>query len=188
MSRAAEKLRRQRSLANVIQVYIRTSPFHIDQAQYSNGMTIPLATPTDDTRQLLKVALWVLKRIYRPGYNYAKAGLSLSDLIPKSSAQFDFFVSTEESSRSSALMAMMDQINLKMGRESIKLASEGFNCPWQMRQEIRVPTIRLVGKTYCMCNAKFYFFVYWVTKNLFRINDTVTISYRGLVFLGIIFA
>lgn len=139
MSRAAEKLRSQGSLANVIQVYIRTSPFKLDQAQYSNSMTIPLATPSDDTRQLVKVALLALKEIYRPRYNYAKAGVSLSDIIPKSSIQFDFFASPENSSRSTALMTIMDKINVKMGRESIKLASEGFDRPWQMKQGSKSP-------------------------------------------------
>ena len=139
MSRAAEKLRSQGSLANLIQVYIRTSPFKLDQAQYSNSMTIPLATPSDDTRQLVKVALLALKEIYRPRYNYAKAGVSLSDIIPKSSIQFDFFASPENSSRSTALMTIMDKINVKMGRESIKLASEGFDRPWQMKQGSKSP-------------------------------------------------
>jgi DNA polymerase V len=139
MSHAAEKLRSQGSLANLIQVYIRTSPFKLDQAQYSNSMTIPLATPSDDTRQLVKVALLALKEIYRPRYNYAKAGVSLSDIIPKSSIQFDFFASPENSSRSTALMTIMDKINVKMGRESIKLASEGFDRPWQMKQGSKSP-------------------------------------------------
>ena len=139
MSRAAKKLRSQQSLANVIQVYIRTSPFRLDEAQYSNSMTIPLPAATDDTRQLVKCALWALKRIYKPHYSYAKAGVSLSDIVPKVGAQIDFFMTDEASVRSSALMGMMDKINQKMGRESIKLASEGFERPWQMRQENKSP-------------------------------------------------
>ena len=139
MSRAAKKLRSQQSLANVIQVYIRTSPFRLDEAQYSNSMTIPLPAATDDTLQLVKCALWALKRIYKPHYSYAKAGVSLSDVVPKVGAQIDFFMTDEASVRSSALMGMMDKINQKMGRESIKLASEGFERPWQMRQENKSP-------------------------------------------------
>jgi DNA polymerase V len=87
MSRAAEKLRSQQSLANVVQVYIRTSPFKLDEPQYGNGITIPLPTPTDDTRQLVKIALWALKRLYQPNFNYAKAGVCLGELIPRASAQ-----------------------------------------------------------------------------------------------------
>jgi len=134
MSRAAEKLRSQESLANVIQVYIRTSPFKPDEAYYSNGMTIPLPSPTDDTRQLVKIALWALKHLYKRDYNYAKAGVSLGDLIPRTSTQFDMFAAGQSTSRSTSLMSTIDRINSKMGRESIKLASEGFTRPWKMRQ------------------------------------------------------
>ena len=34
---------------------------------------------------------------------------------------------------------MMDGINQKMGKESIKLASEGFKRPWKMKQENKSP-------------------------------------------------
>ncbi len=139
MSRAAEKLRSQKSLANVVQVYIRTSPFKLDEPQYSNGMTIPLPSPTDDTRQLVKIALWALKHLYKRHYSYAKAGVSLGDLIPRSSAQFDMFASGQSTSRSTSLMSTIDRINAKMGRESIKLASEGFARPWKMKQGNKSP-------------------------------------------------
>lgn len=139
MSRAAEKLSSQHSLANIVQVYIRTSPFKLDEAQYGNGMTISLPAPTDDTRQLVKVALWALKRLYKPNFNYAKAGVCLSDIIPRASAQFDLFASEQSDSRSTSLMSAMDCINAKMGRESIKLASEGFARPWKMKQGNKSP-------------------------------------------------
>lgn len=139
MSRAAEKLRSQHALANIVQVYIRTSPFKLDEAQYGNGMTIPLPAPTDDTRQLVKVAIWALKRLYKPHFNYAKAGVCLSDIIPRASAQFDLFASEQSNSRSTRLMSAMDCINAKMGRESIKLASEGFARPWKMKQGNKSP-------------------------------------------------
>ena len=139
MTRAAEKLRSQHSLVNIVQVYIRTSPFKLDEAQYSNGMTIPLPTPTDDTRQLIKVALWALKRLYKPNFNYAKAGVCLGELIPRTSVQLDLYASAQSDSRSTKLMSTVDRINAKMGRESIKLASEGFARPWKMKQGNKSP-------------------------------------------------
>ncbi len=135
MSRAAEKLRSQESLASVVQVYIRTSPFKLNEPQYSNGMTIPLPSPSDDTRQLVKTALWGLKHLYKRDFNYAKAGVSLSELIPKNLIQFDMFASGQSASRSASLMSTIDRINSKMGRGRIKLASEGFSRPWKMKQE-----------------------------------------------------
>lgn len=135
MSRAAEKLRKQRSYAGSVYVYIRTSPFKPDDPFYSNGLTIPLSSPTDDSRRLVQVALWCLKHIYKPNYNYAKAGVMLSELVPAEGAQTDMFSRIQSSLKSDELMATMDKINRKMGKESIKLASEGFKGPWKMRQQ-----------------------------------------------------
>jgi len=139
MSRAAEKLRKQNSFAGSVHVYIRTSPFKLDEPHYSNGMTIPMPSPSDDSRQLVKIALWALKRIYRPGFNYAKAGVMLSEIVPKAGVQNDLFSQPVTNLKSEALMSAMDAINRKMGRESIKLASEGFKRPWKMRQENKSP-------------------------------------------------
>jgi len=71
MSRAAEKLRRQHSLAGAVQVYVRTNPFKEKEPQYSQGLILPLPDPTDDTRQLVSAALVVLRRLYQPGFSYA---------------------------------------------------------------------------------------------------------------------
>ena len=133
MSRAAEKLRAQDFLAGLLHVYIRTNPHKPDNPQYANGMTISLPSSTDDTLQLVKTALWVLKRLYKPHYAYAKAGVYLGDLMPRTSAQRDLFTSAQPTSGSQKLMSAIDQINSKMGRDSVKLASEGMNYSWKMR-------------------------------------------------------
>ncbi len=135
MSRAAEKLRKQHAYAGSVTVNIRTSPFKENDPFYSNGLTIPLPTATDDTMQLVNVALWILKRLYRPHYCYAKAGVMLSELAPAQGLQHDLFNQMPPICKSSNLMLAMDAINKKMGKESIKLASEGFKRPWKMKQE-----------------------------------------------------
>jgi DNA polymerase V len=140
VSRAAEKLRKQQSFAGSIYIYIRTSPFKPDDPFYSNGMTIPLPSPTDDTRQLVNLALWGLKQIYKPNYNYAKSGIMLGELVPIQGVQTDLFSQTRLSPKSNLLMSTMDSINRKMGKESIKLASEGFRRPWKMKQDNKTPS------------------------------------------------
>lgn len=133
-SRAAEKLRRQHRCAGSIYVYIRTSLFRDDRPFYSQGMTVPLPVATDDTRRLVEAALWALKQLYQPGYDYAKAGITLSELVPTHAIQQDLFVSAPAASKASQLMATLDQINRKMGRATIRLASEGLGQPWKMKQ------------------------------------------------------
>ena len=137
---AAEKLRRQHCFSGSVYIYIRTSPFKPNDPFYSNGMTIPLTSPTDDSRQLVNAALWGLKQIYKPNYNYAKAGVMLGEIVSKLRIQTDLFSQSEDSPKSEALMAAMDNINRKMGKASIKLASEGFKRPWRMKQGNKSPS------------------------------------------------
>lgn len=139
VSRAAEKLRRQQSYAGSIHIYIRTSPFNEVEPHYSNSMTIPLPEQTDDTMQLTRVALWGLRRIYRSGYRYQKAGVMLSEIIGREGRQIDLFQSAARSSKSGRLMTVLDQINALMGKQSLKLASEGFRQPWKMKQGNKSP-------------------------------------------------
>lgn len=140
MCSAAEKLRRQHCLSGSVYIYIRTSPFKSNDPFYSNGMTIPLICPTDDSRQLVNAALWGLKQIYKPNYNYAKAGVMLGEIVSKLRVQTDLFSQNEASPKSEALMAAMDNINRKMGKASIKLANEGFKRPWRMKQGNKSPS------------------------------------------------
>ncbi|CEN56457.1 DUF4113 domain-containing protein [Candidatus Methylopumilus turicensis] len=79
------------------------------------------------------------KHLYKRDYKYAKAGVSLGDLIPRNRAQLDMFASGQSTSRSTSLMSTIDLINSKMGRGSIKLASEGFARPWKMKQGNKSP-------------------------------------------------
>ncbi|MFN5746312.1 MAG: Y-family DNA polymerase, partial [Methylococcaceae bacterium] len=51
-ARAAEKLRRQNSKTQLLQVFINTSPFNPAEPQYHPSVTVKLATPTSDTLTL----------------------------------------------------------------------------------------------------------------------------------------
>lgn len=134
-SRAAEKLRRQQSYAGAICVSLRTSPFEEKEAYYANGLTIPLLKPTDDTVLLTKAALWGLRKIYRRGYKYQKAGVMLSELVPADNKlQHDLFSKASIDHKARKLNEVMDQINDRMGSGTIKLASQGIRQSWAMRQ------------------------------------------------------
>ncbi len=84
--------------------------------------------------------LWALKQLYKPHFNYAKAGVMLSDLVPAEGVLTDLFSQMQQTPKTNNLMATMYSINRKMGKESIKLASEGFKRPWRMRQENKSPS------------------------------------------------
>ena len=132
---AAEKLRGQQSLAGMVQVYIRTNP-HKDAPQYQRGLTIPMPEATDDTLRLTKAALWGLKRIYRPGFAYQKAGVVLLNLSDASAVQLTMFSSAKDNAR---LMQVMDKINGMWGRGTLRSAAEGVQKTWKMKRERMSP-------------------------------------------------
>ena len=135
VAKAAEKLRNQASLAGRIQVYIRTNVFKPEAPQYQRAVTVPLPEATSDTRVLTRWALRVLRRIYRPGFGYHKAGITLTNIVPATNQQFSLFESGGAvDSRSQKLMGVLDGINGKYGRGTLRLAAEGVEKVWQMRR------------------------------------------------------
>lgn len=136
MARAAEKLRRQGSLAGMVQVSIRTNPFKDNAPQYQRSLTIPLPDASDDTGRLIRAAQWGLRKIYKPGYAYQKAGIALLDLRPRAQAQTSLF-STHENR--SALMQVMDRINATYGSGTLRSAAEGMQQGWRMKRERMSP-------------------------------------------------
>ena len=147
-SRAAEKLRSQHSKAGQVLCFIRTSPFRVEDAQYSRSITVPLRRPSSDSPVVVQAALKGLQALYRPGYRYAKAGILLLDLSNAASCQFELdlqgpspFADEKETSRA-RLMQTLDGINRRYGRGTVQLASaglEGQNRTWSMRQERKTP-------------------------------------------------
>ncbi len=137
IARAAEKLRRQLSYAGSVTVFITTSRFNEPSENYSNEYKIKLPTQSDDTLLLTKVALWGLHKIYKRGYKYNKAGVMLSDMVDADHRQLDLFGLRFEDSKSKKLMKVIDQINARMGKGTIKLASQGVDQHWKMKQGSR---------------------------------------------------
>lgn len=131
--RAAVKLRAQSSLAGSVQVFIRTNVFKPEVPQYQRAVTVPLPEPTDDSRVLASWALRVLRRIYRTGYGYHKAGVMLGNLMPRSHRQLTLLGSHDQA-RAERVMAVVDGINERYGRGTVRLAAEGVQQSWRMRR------------------------------------------------------
>ncbi|PSJ15843.1 Y-family DNA polymerase [Nitrosomonas supralitoralis] len=134
ISRASEKLRRQHSYTGSISVFINTSRFSKPKDNYFNVIRIPLPTQSASTIVLTKAAIWGLRKIYRHGYKYQKAGVILSNLVDTEIRQTDLFGLSPISNRYQ-LMKVVDNINDRMGKGSIWLASQGIKQSWSMRRE-----------------------------------------------------
>lgn len=138
-SRASEKLRKQNHVAGAIQVFVQTNPFKPDEPQYNNAVTVKLVKPTDNVFRLSEAALYGLKRIYKQGYAYKKAGVMLMGLYPANQVPVDLFTGLyePETKRDKNLMATLDEINAKMGRGTVRSAGEGIQKAWAMRSDNR---------------------------------------------------
>ena len=75
-SRCAEKLRKQKTVASVVGVFLMTNQFREDLPQYWNYQEARLLTPSNSTIPIVQAANDVLKQVFREGYRYKKAGVS----------------------------------------------------------------------------------------------------------------
>ena len=102
-------------------------------------MTIPLPVSIDDTSQLIHTALCGLKRIYRPEVHYQKAGVMLAELNSKAAVQQSLFSATTRMDQTESRMVALDGINRKMGKNTLRYASEGITQNWKMRSGNKSP-------------------------------------------------
>ena len=137
-ARAAEKLRRQDLVAGVVTVLVATNRFKPDDPQYAAQRSVELPVASADTLVLTRAALLTAEHLFREGYRYKKAGVTLLDLGPASSVQSDLW-SAPDSPRSQALMKSLDRINGTFGRDTIRLAASGTQRGWKIRSEQRSP-------------------------------------------------
>ena len=152
-SRAAEKLREQGCTAGAVNVFFTTSAFRAKDRQHSASQTLPLVRPTSDSRLLVSAAVDAVHRLFRPGFNYAKAGVVLMDLqaAGQQQGELDLFAMTKSPRAQaldrdrSALMDAMDSLNRRFGRDAVQIASaalagQGAEAPsWSTRQDRRSP-------------------------------------------------
>jgi DNA polymerase V len=140
-SRAAEKLRKQDSLAGELLVFMHTSP-HRSGPQLSRSVTVPLRRPTADSRLLAKAAADGMRFMYVPGFQLIKAGVFLMDLQPASLQQAELELEPVEGRDRARLMAAMDALNGRFGKGTLHVGStglQGITRTWGMRQERRTP-------------------------------------------------
>ena len=137
VANACAKLRAQGSHASVIQVFLHTNRFRKDLPQYMPSLAIPLPMPTSDSLAVNKWACHLIDLMFKPEYQYKKAGVVLSEISPTSHIQGDLLVlETENNSR---LMTAIDQLNSRFGRGAVKISTQGAHKAWQMKQERKSP-------------------------------------------------
>ena len=129
----AEKLRAQQSNCSSIYVFVRSNKFQKNKPQYRNGIVITIPFSTNSNIVISKYAIEGLKKIFRQGINYKKAGVIVMGLNSINNYQYNLF--ENEDIKHQNLMRTIDFIQKKEGQSKIKLASQDLKKRWKMKQE-----------------------------------------------------
>lgn len=137
-ARASEKLRAQQSMCKRVRVSIRTGMFNPDEPKFARGVMVELPYHTDDTRLITRGALAGLEQLFREGFAFAKAEVLLVDLRQRGEYNDDLFAETQPAS-AEKLMGVLDQINSRWGRGTLRPGRVPADPEWGMRREMLSP-------------------------------------------------
>jgi DNA polymerase V len=138
-ARASEQLRAQQSMCKRVRVSIRTGMFNPDEPSFARGVMVELPYHTDDTRLITRGALVGLEQLYREGFAYAKAEVLLVDLRQQGEYNDDLFAEAQPVA-SERLMGVLDQINSRWGRGTLRPGRIPSDPDWGMRREMLSPS------------------------------------------------
>ncbi|MEN0057069.1 MAG: Y-family DNA polymerase [Mucilaginibacter sp.] len=130
----AIKLRQQESMALSLTIYLRTNKHNVKHDQHYPSITVKVPFAANSTHQLTRVAVQAMRAIYQPGYNYLKCGVRATGIVPAGEVQYNLFAGYEHS-REQKLAELMDGLNDRYGRGTVRLAADSFERKWAMKQE-----------------------------------------------------
>ena len=115
-------------------IFIQTNPYRKDLKQYIQSKIVKFSVATDNTSEIIDSVLSALKDIYKKGYQYKKAGVTLGGIIKKYEVQGNLFDDFDRNSNDKILNTV-DIINKKMGQDMIRYAALGYRKKWKLKQE-----------------------------------------------------
>ena len=126
-ARCSEKLRRQHTVASVVGVFISTNPFREDLGQYNNFAEVNLLTPSNSSITVVNKAMEALEKIYRPGFQYKRAGVIVLSMDTGGGIQTNFLdYDAEQFEKMKRLDKVLDRLNKVNGTETVILGSQQF--------------------------------------------------------------
>jgi len=132
--RCAEKLRKQKSVASLLTIFIHSDPFSENEKYIYKSVTITLSRASSTNHELVKAALTGLKRIYQPNILYKKTGVIVSEISSESYVQGNLF-EENNSAQLKEISKITDLLNSRFGKDKVKLAVQGSSKDWKLRQE-----------------------------------------------------
>ncbi|MBC7411528.1 MAG: Y-family DNA polymerase [Bacteroidia bacterium] len=129
-----EKIRKQKSATNCVTVFLKTNRYRASEPQYYQIKSMELNVATNNTPKIIECSHELLKNIWKQGYNYSKCGIILSNLIPENNVQQSLFDNGDTVSNK-ITMNLLDIINKRHGKNTLKLATQGFKQEWKAKQD-----------------------------------------------------
>ena len=130
----ATKLRKEKSCCTTVGVFLSTNPFKPQAKQYNPYIVTQLHVPTNDSMEIVKVAIKALESIYMGDCIYKKAGVVVSGTAPQEQTQLSLFDSLDRGKRENINIAV-DKVNSLMGKNKVHLAVQGNGRKWKIKQE-----------------------------------------------------
>ena len=125
-AKAAEKLRRHGLAAHLVTVILGTDRFAPVAGPKTHTTVVSLLQATNDVGVLTQAALVGLRKLGRAGVAYHRAGVLLSGLERVGHTQLSLFAaSVSDQPRRTQLMATLDALNARFGRQLVHLAATG---------------------------------------------------------------
>ena len=138
-TRAGEKLRAKGLAAISMIVFAHTSKHNGTPFHYGSAPCEPFEA-TNDTLELVNLAVQGVDRFWREGFRYAKCGVILPDLVRAEHRQRSLFSPSDaKRAKRERLMAAVDAINRDMGRGTIFPAVAGTERSWKLRADMKSP-------------------------------------------------
>jgi len=133
-SLCAYKLRKQKSCAKKLGVFIQTNRFKPEAKKHNGYIEVIFSTATNDSIEVVKATHKALEQLYQSDCLYKRAGVIVSDIIPESVVQLSLF-SKHNITKRTALMKVYDSLNSKMGQGTLRLSVQGTEKDWSPSKE-----------------------------------------------------
>ena len=122
--KCAEKLRKEGTAAGTVGIFLYTNRFREDLDQYYPSASVRLEVPASSAPEIISAALKALRYVYKPGYQYKKAGVIVSDIVDADSIQQVIFGFDDKArERDDRISEVMDKVNTS-GRNVLRLATQ----------------------------------------------------------------
>ena len=135
-TRVLEKMRWNGLTTKTVAVFLQTDRFRPVPYKYFNTYAYRSVYYSDVTSEIYRWVSICLENVYRPGLQYRKAGVILTDLVSPDTIPRRLF-EQRDFERKHRLSKLIDEVNFRYGRDVVRFAALQEKGGWQGKSEHR---------------------------------------------------